>query len=97
MRFNLVEGGRGGLNAVLRWKENFQIRVCRGRQSWLGRPDNIGFSSILGYETMGCETKGRRKLHTRIFPRNDVKDREDCNKMKNLGKVLMIAVASVCC
>lgn len=60
-------------------------------------PDNIGFSSILGYETMGCETKGRRKLHTRIFPRNDVKDREDCNKMQNLGKVLMIAVALVCC
>lgn len=46
---------------------------------------------------MGCETKGRRKLYTRIFPRNDVKDREDCNKMQNLGKMLMIAVASVCC
>lgn len=41
MRFNLVEGGRGGLNAVLRWKENFQIRVCRGRQSWLGRLSRI--------------------------------------------------------
>lgn len=41
MRFNLVEGGRGGLNAVLRLKENFQIRVCRGRQSWLGRLSRI--------------------------------------------------------